>query len=201
MAEKPDHRLDRLVFFSDAVFAIAITLLVLDLHRPELGMHSTTAEWLAALNHETPHYMSFLLSFLVIGAIWVVHHRVFAMVRHFDPRLVWPSLLLLLSVVFLPFATTLLATGTTSPVPFALYCGALLFAAAMKARLTSLALRPALVAPGVPPRQVAVELRRMWLMPAAAALALALAFVAPGTNMMALFILPVMMRLPYFGDA
>lgn len=194
----PDHRLERMLFFSDAVFAIAITLLVIEIHVPELPHGAGDHVWLVALVGLLPHFLAFLISFLVIGALWASHHTIFALVAGFDQRLVWPNLLLLLSVAFLPFTTALLAVGSLSPVPYAFYAASLLAAALLKARLTTRALAPGLVAPGVSAARVAVELRRRWIMPAAAFVTVLLAFVVPAWNCAAMFLLPIARRLPPF---
>ncbi len=201
MAEGKDNRLDRLVAFSDAVFAFAITLLVLDIHVPDLPRGSSDAAWRTALLAIWPHALSFLISFFVIGRMWIAHHGLFALVSRYDPRLMWPALLLLLAVVFMPFATGLLSAGNNAALPYAVYCAVLLFASGMKAWLTQEALRPDTLAPGVSTATVKAERRSCWLMPAAAALSLALAFVTPGWNMLGLLLMSFGRRLALFDPA
>ncbi len=195
----PGHRLERLVFFSDAVFAIAITLLVLDIHAPDLPRTASDAAWRHALVSLVPNAMAFLLSFLVVAVLWITHHRLFSFVAHFQRRLLWPNLLLLLAVAFLPFASALLSRSTASTVPSAIYCCVLLFAAMMKTWLTITALKPDLLAHHVSSRTILVERRRSWLMPAACLLALvATLFASSANNMWALLVMPVALRLPWF---
>ena len=95
---------ERIAFFSDAVFAIAITLLVVELTVPE-GPASRLG---AALRELGPKFFAFALSFLVIGQFWMAHHRIFRYVRRYDLGLLWVNLLFLLTVAFLPFPTALL---------------------------------------------------------------------------------------------
>jgi TMEM175 potassium channel family protein len=103
----------RLEAFSDGVFAIAITLLVLDLHAPEPA--SVGDDGLgAALAHAWPSYFAYLVSFLVIGIIWINHHRMFSMVRRVDRPVLFVNLALLLFVSALPFPTRLLADYLTA---------------------------------------------------------------------------------------
>lgn len=97
---------NRLEAFSDGVFAIAVTLLVLDLGVPEPGTeplgHALLAQW--------PSYAAYVVSFLTIGIIWINHHAAFNRLRTVDhPILIW-NLLLLMSVSVLPFTTSLMAT-------------------------------------------------------------------------------------------
>ena len=96
----------RLEAFSDGVFAIAITLLVLDLH-VERGLPSGMLG--GHLLHAWPSYASYVVSFLVIGIIWVNHHAMFHHIGRVDRPLLFLNLLLLLFVVAIPFPTALLA--------------------------------------------------------------------------------------------
>jgi uncharacterized membrane protein len=98
----------RVEAFSDGVFAIAITLLVLDLIVPGRaeGHESGLA---AALAAEWPSYFAYLVSFLVIGIIWINHHTMFTLVNRVDRRVLFVNLLLLLTISVIPFPTRLLA--------------------------------------------------------------------------------------------
>ncbi len=97
---------DRLQFFSDAVFAIAMTLLVLDIKLP-IG---TPADKLSdALVELWPQYFAYLVSFAIIAINWFTHHRKFQVIERFDTPLVWINLLLLVIVAFVPFPTSLLS--------------------------------------------------------------------------------------------
>jgi uncharacterized membrane protein len=96
---------NRLEAFSDGVFAIAITLLVLDIHVPEPGSgrlgHELLAQW--------PSYAAYVISFMTIGIIWINHHATFSRLRSVDHSILIWNLLLLLSVGILPFTTSLMA--------------------------------------------------------------------------------------------
>jgi uncharacterized membrane protein len=97
----------RLEAFSDGVFAIAATLLVLDLRLPGPGLagHSVTYQ----LVHAWPRYFAYVVSFLTIGIMWMNHHAVLAHVRRVDRPLLVLNLLLLMAVVAIPFPTALVA--------------------------------------------------------------------------------------------
>ncbi len=198
--DAPSHALERLIFFSDAVFAIVITLLVLDIRTPELGSAASEQEWLQALVALLPHFGAFLLSFLVIGAVWMSHHRLFMMLCHYDEALLWPNLLLLLAVAFLPFTTNLLTTGSLAATPYAFYAASLLAAGLLKARLVRIALRPDLIDPSVPSSRLRGEMRQRWIMPIAAAATLLLAFVTTPWNTLAMLLLPILKRVAAFRD-
>jgi uncharacterized membrane protein len=103
----------RLEALSDGVFAIAITLLVLDLAVPprEVAREGGLA---AALAHQWPSYAAYLTSFMIIGIIWVNHHTMFDKVRQVDRPVLFLNLLLLLTVSVIPFPTRLLAEYLTA---------------------------------------------------------------------------------------
>ncbi|HVF97338.1 MAG TPA: TMEM175 family protein [Flavisolibacter sp.] len=103
---KKEFQLERMILFSDAVFAIAITLMALEIKVPEVAKevvsdHALT-EKLAEL---IPKFVGFLVSFFVIGIYWVVHHRTFGYVVGYNQRLLWLNLLFLLAVVLMPFSS------------------------------------------------------------------------------------------------
>jgi uncharacterized membrane protein len=100
--------LERLVFFSDAVFAIAITLLVVDLRVPEMAGRVTDARLADAVAELSPRIFAYALSFAVIGLYWLTHWRRFSMIDHLDERMVLLNLLLLAFVAFIPFPTSLI---------------------------------------------------------------------------------------------
>jgi uncharacterized membrane protein len=97
---------NRLEAFSDGVFAIAITLLVLDIHVPD---PSSTADLAHALGAQWPSYVAYSVSFLTIGIIWINHHVMVRRLRAVDHGVMTRNLLLLLFVGLLPFTTALMA--------------------------------------------------------------------------------------------
>jgi uncharacterized membrane protein len=103
----------RLTAFSDGVFAIAITLLVLDLVVPARDTVSSGG-LAAALGREWPAYFAYLVSFLVIGIMWVNHHAMFDKVRFVDRPVMFANLMLLLPTAVIPFPTKLLAEYLTA---------------------------------------------------------------------------------------
>ena len=101
----------RVEAFSDGVFAIAITLLILDVHVPA----PSAGPLRIALARQWPTYIAFLISFAFIGIMWVNHHRLFNQIRRSDDRLMFLNLLLLLGVCAVPFPTALLAAHYYAP--------------------------------------------------------------------------------------
>jgi uncharacterized membrane protein len=108
--EETGRSLDRLVAFSDGVFAIAMTLLVLNLTVPVVSgsaEHVNDVLW-EKLRDQWPELVSYALSFAVIGRYWVVHHRVFRLVRRADSTLMVLNLLLLAFIALIPWPTEML---------------------------------------------------------------------------------------------
>jgi len=100
-------KLSRIESYSDAVFAIAATVLVLEIHVPILMRHTTGAFW-HALFILWPQFLAYVTSFLVIGIYWLNHHAVFEYLARVDRPIVWRNLILLLMISFIPFPTAII---------------------------------------------------------------------------------------------
>jgi uncharacterized membrane protein len=98
--------------FSDGVFAIAITLLILEIRVPPQTPHGVVRD---ALRDLWPSYVAFLASFMTIGVMWLNHHRLFSLINKKDDGLIAINLLLLLGITWLPFPTALLAEHLLGP--------------------------------------------------------------------------------------
>ena len=149
----PGHALERLIFFSDAVFAIAITLLVIELHVPDVHKPATDLDYWRALAPMFPNFVGFFISFFVVGSFWMGHHRAFDCARHWDPRLFMPNLMLLCAIAAMPFFTALSSEHFGQRVPTALYCGWMLVTALLNIRLQRIATAPPVVSERITPGQ------------------------------------------------
>jgi uncharacterized membrane protein len=116
---------DRIVNLSDGVFAIAITLLVLDIRVPDIPEGMVASELPAALLSLWPKYLGYVLSFAVISTFWIVHHSIFRPIREYDRGLLYLNFLFLMFVAFVPFPTSLLGEYGDHQLPVAIYAGAL----------------------------------------------------------------------------
>jgi uncharacterized membrane protein len=117
--------LHRMVFFSDAVFAIVMTLLVLDLRPPPATSEAALRDGLIAL---APTFGAFLMSFALTGVFWLAHMATVRRLVRFDPMVAVVNLLFLLVVTLMPFVSRLLGENFMSPVIWQVYCGALVAA-------------------------------------------------------------------------
>lgn len=98
----------RTELFSDAVFAIIITLLVLEIKAPVLKDHQSSDELLEALREMAPKIISWVVSFFFVAVMWVQHHNVLRMADRIDYGTVWINMLFLLCLSFIPFPTALM---------------------------------------------------------------------------------------------
>lgn len=118
----------RLEALTDGVFAIAMVLLVLQVPVPVLEEPVTGEAMLAAITAILPTVASFAVSFLILGTLWVAHHRQSRLIREPDMALAWSTIFFLLCVAFVPFATALLARYPLQRASFLVYGGTLLLA-------------------------------------------------------------------------
>jgi uncharacterized membrane protein len=162
-AERDRRQLERLTFFSDAVFAIAMTLLVVEVKLPHLH-HATGQELGQALLSLIPNYIGFLVSFLVLGRFWLVHHEVMGLLRASNRRLTAVNLLLLLAVAFMPFPTAVISEYVHLRVGIGFYTGWLIVLGLLNRQLIrTIAASPELLDAGMSSNDMRPILRRSWI--------------------------------------
>jgi len=157
----------RIEAFSDGVFAIAITLLVLELKVPHMGdLPEPSSEALSAgLAHEWPAYFALVTSFLTVLIMWMHHHRVIRLIRRADVPLLFANGMLLLFVSVVAFPTALLAEylGTpAAPAACAVYAGIFVGISTAFLVFVLAAFRKGVLLPDVSPASVA-SIRRNYL--------------------------------------
>ena len=113
--------LERIVFFSDAVMAIAITLLAIDIRVPDIDPSVAAQQLGARLSVIGPHVMTFFISFIVIGVYWISHHRYFGYIRRYDTRLILLNFVFLFFIVCMPFLASLLGQYVFVPIALIAY--------------------------------------------------------------------------------
>jgi uncharacterized membrane protein len=140
---------ERLLAFSDGVFAVAITLLVIDLRLPPLeGRDEVTLEVLLAMG---PKVLIFVFTFIVIGMSWLGHHRKFSYIRWVDGRLLWLNLFYLLALCLVPFASGSLSERGNR-ITFILYTVVMMLGSLLSSALSVCGLRePFLAKRTLPP--------------------------------------------------
>lgn len=116
-----DKRFWRLDTFSDAIFAVAMTLLVFSFPLSGLPLNLTQAEVEKLLESLVPQLQTFVISFLVVGSFWAAHNRIFDAIDRYDQALVWLNFFFLLFIVFIPFPTAILVSAGSFWLPTAFY--------------------------------------------------------------------------------
>ena len=145
--ERTKRSFDRFVNFSDAVFAIAITLLALDVRLPTIDTSALAPPLAPQLPGLVPNLFAFMLSFVVIGGYWVSHHSLFKMIDRSDMRLVWLNLLVLFFIVLLPVPTQIVADYGNTTLGVEIYAGAITLTGLSMLALIAYAYRSHLTAP------------------------------------------------------
>jgi uncharacterized membrane protein len=193
-AGAPEHQVERLVFFSDAVFAIAITLLVIEIHVPTLRYGANASLYWWELARLIPNFIGFVVSFFVIGAFWVGHHRAFAYARRWDPRLTWTNLHLLFAVAAMPFFTAFMSRNSGMTVPSFLYCAWLFVTGYASLRVQRLVLSDEISDGSIDRAQAAAIQRRAWGVMLGAASGTLLSLIVPVVAQAALITIPLWRR-------
>lgn len=185
---------ERVVFFTDAVFAIVITLLVLELKVPHITEHSEPA-LRGVLFQLLPRVAGFVISFLIIGLMWIEHHRIFRYIADYNTGLLWRNLLLLLCVSFVPFPTALFSENFWSQTAFVLYTASFGGVATAKLWIWRHAATTGLLKPEVTPELEKRIARRSLAVPLACALAILLSFISLFLAPISFALIPVFARV------
>lgn len=129
---KKEFQIERMILFTDAVFAIAITLLVIEIKVPnisqlaeELSLKGQPLTNEAILNQFlslTPHFIGFIISFFVIAIYWRSHHRLFSFIKDYDDKLIWLNFFFLFTIILMPFSSAYYSEQTMYALPFYFYC-------------------------------------------------------------------------------
>ncbi|TDO56049.1 putative membrane protein [Kribbella sp. VKM Ac-2571] len=188
---------DRLVLFSDAVVAIAITLLVLPLVDLVPEVKAEGGDAFSVISEHRQEIFTFLLSFVVIASFWLGHHRLFEHVRAYTPAMMRVNLLWLLTIVVLPFPTEIVGAFDSDQFTAGLYIGTILALSVCQSVLTWMVRgHKELESPDNPIGQQ--ELVGSLLLTGLTVLAYLLASLVPGVNFYAMLLLllsPIFMRV------
>jgi len=184
----------RMEALTDGIFAIAMTLLVLELKVPDLPKSAAAHELLQRIREEAPAIMSFIISFLYCGLLWVLHHMAMHFIRHLQVVLVWLNLLFLMSVSTMPFSCGLLGHFVRNRVAQEIYFGNMFVAAVLLALQWIIAKRKNLINEDDPQRSRLMGQQIMFF-PVALAAGLVAAYFNPLAGSYAFAIVLVALRL------
>ena len=114
-------RLNRLEAFSDGVFAIVVTLLVLELKVPAIPAHASVGEFATALLDLAPKFFSWMISFIIVCKFWLNHDHIIGQASHADYGLIWLNSIFLMFQSFIPFPTALMGEYHTNPLVVSIF--------------------------------------------------------------------------------
>jgi len=114
-------KLGRIEAFSDGVFAIIVTLLVLELKVPALKDHASVNELTHQLIELLPKFLSWLISFVILCKFWLNHHHVLGLARHANYTLVWLNAVFLMGQSFVPFPTAMMGEFSSNPLAVSMF--------------------------------------------------------------------------------
>ena len=193
---REDFQVERIAFFSDAVFAIAITLLVLEIKVPHIEHGAGEAATFQALLAQIPKVLGFVVSFLVVGTFWMAHHRLFHWVAGYDRWFLWLNLFFLLGISFIPFPTAFFSEYLAYQTSLIFYAASLALAGAAQIMVIRYvkAHRELQIA-GAPEGTLAQLQRRSWAVPSVCVLAIALSFLNLLAARLALLAIPLAVRI------
>ena len=188
---------NRIEALTDGVFAVAMTLLVLDIKVPELEPPLATAELPLKLLLLWPKFLSYLISFVILGVYWVGHHIQLSFIRRADRPLLWINILFLLWVALVPFSTALLSEYAKTRIAIAVY-GANLIAIGLTLTLhwwyaTTEARH---VDADIHPHLVRDAMKRTLMAPVIYLIAIALSFVRAELSLILYALVPILYILP-----
>lgn len=178
------HRLEAL---SDGIYAIAMTLLVLELKVPVIPEGADERVLIDAMIAVVPKAITWLFSFWVMVVFWQAQLRVYRLSSNIDYSMMWTELMQLALISLLPFTSAVMGEYGRFRAPYVLYCAHMVMMALLSVRRTSHFLaRPELHGPDVTPGLARALRIRVWMLLGCSTTALLLAFVIPAWNMFAM---------------
>jgi uncharacterized membrane protein len=189
--------LERIVFLSDGVFAIAMTLLVLEIRLPALPENPTSEVFGAALGSVVPRVLAYALSFVVLATYWLAHWRRFHLIRRGDDRLALLNLLQLGLIALIPFPTAVMGEHGDQPLAVVLYAVTLSAAGIAGTAVWVYTMRARLLEPGTGAETARRSAARSLIVPGVMLASLVLLPFAgpPATELSWLLIIPAMLVL------
>lgn len=184
----------RMEALTDGIFAIAMTLLVLELKVPELAKHVGSRELLDKLGEQGPSFFSFFISFLYCGLLWIQHHLAMHFVRHMKAAVVWLNLVFLMTISILPFSCALLGHFLRNTAAKEIYFGNLFLAASLLALQWMIARRKNLLNED-DPRAVKAVSQQLLMIPAATVTGMAATPFGPEAGFYAMALVLLGLRL------
>jgi uncharacterized membrane protein len=187
------HRIEAL---TDGIYAVAMTLLALELKIPESAQLGSESAFARELAHLLPKFLAWIISFFILGIFWLAHQRAFHFVRRVDAKLLWINLFALLFATLLPFSSALVGEHSQFFTAQVFYAANMAALALMGIRqVTHLEKHPELCEPAIPWYVARAARFRCWSLVAVAALAVAFAAVDPRFGTAAFMLMILLARI------
>lgn len=193
--EDADSNLDRVKGFSDGVFAIAVTLLVLNLKIPVVPSKQADELLLQELVKQIPQFIGYIIAFLLTGLYWMIHHRLIRYIHRFDRRFLWQNTLILFFVSLLPFVAGLAGQYPMAKTSWVLYASYLALLGLVVSWTWSRSYKHRLTHHWVGPRLYAWFMARSLVVAIVATLAIPVAYINPLFTPYTFALTPLIMRL------
>ncbi|HVE59598.1 MAG TPA: TMEM175 family protein [Pyrinomonadaceae bacterium] len=189
-------QLERIVFFSDAVFAIAITLLIIEIKVPKIDHHAPDSEFWLALWDLKWNLFGYFFSFFVIGAYWVGHHRIYGHIVRWNYGLIWRNILFLMAIGFMPFSTAFF-TEVFPPrfVPLVLYASTFSIAGLLELWQWRYAVKKGLIDEELNPTLVSYFSWRMMSLPTVGIAAILIGIINPLLSGLGFMMMPLVQKI------
>jgi uncharacterized membrane protein len=193
-----NFQLERFSFFSDGVFAIAITLLIIEIKVPVLETPTNEA-LLHSLSEMSLRFLGFLISFAIVGHYWSVHHRIFGYIQKYNTTLLWINLAFLCSVVLLPFSSGLLGEYSSDLhlyVPYVVYVANICLTGLMNCWLWIYISKPKrqFLTHTISPARIRLGLYRSLVIPVVFLISLIVSFISPVVSRFIPFTIPIILH-------
>jgi uncharacterized membrane protein len=196
---------ERITAFSDGVFSIAITFLVLNLHVPtissKVSSYNLPHELLDQLGTQWPSLLSYILSFVIVGIYWIAHHNMFHYIKRSNRPFLWINILLLMCVAFIPFPAGLLGQYPQQRISVIIYASSLILTNLMLSLLWWYATsNHRLVDQDIDPHFVRTVNRRNMTAPVVYLVSIGLSFLSPLASLIVFFLFPLYYIFPSHID-
>lgn len=188
-------QLERIVFFSDAVFAIAITLLIIEIKVPHLEHDASDRDFWVALLKETPKIIGFMFSFFVIGAYWVGHHQIYGYIEKWDGGLIWRNVAFLATIAFIPFSTAFFSEYPERFVPLFLYALSFSVAGFLETWQWRYAVKKHLIDENLSAATIKQHTWHHSILPIVGVTAILIGFITPLLSGFAFWLIPILQRV------
>jgi uncharacterized membrane protein len=189
--------ISRIEAFADGVFAIVITLLILDIRVPQVQGEPVGPQLLHELINMWPKYLAYAMSFIIVGVYWVGHHAQFRFIRHANRTLLWINILFLMCVAFVPFSAALIGEYRHEQIAVIIYgVNLIVVGACLYLHYWYATQNYRLVDADLPQQQVEATKRRILMAPIICLAAIGLSFISTTLSIILYLVLPIPYILP-----